>query len=514
MTSIGGQVEAAKGGAQMPLAQVLALADQRRQAGQLAAAEDLCRQALQAHPGHPATLHLLAIILHQRGDLGTAIDMVRQAVGADGQVALYHANLGEMCRQAGRLEESITASRRALALAPQNPHTLNNLGIAYYDAEAFDQARECYRHAIEIASDFAEAHNNLGNLLRALGGAGDALAHYRRAVTLKPDYVDAHSNLAMTLLLVGEFETGWRELEWRRRRHGRGASASLKPDWQGESFAGKTLFLCAEEGHGDAIQFLRYWPEVAARGGDVVLAVHRPLLRLARRRAPGARVILLEAPPPPFDLYCPLMSLPRVLGTTLETVPAEVPYLSVDDEVVERWRARLSAAPGLRVGLVWSGAVKYGHNRHRAMPAERLAPLLEIEGVRWFSLQVGERAAELGKLPSDRIVDLSSELTDFAETGGALLGLDLVIATDTAVPHLAAALGQPAWVMLASMPDWRWLLDRDTSPWYPTMRLFRQRARGDWAEVVERVAKELRAVMGGERGRLTPPARGRAERIS
>jgi len=247
---------------------------------------------------------------------------------------------------------------------------------------------------------------------------------------------------------------------------------------------------------------MRYLPAVAARGGELIVAVHRPLVGLTRRLVPGAEVVAMERPPQRFDLWCPMMSLPRAFGTTLETVPSAVPYLTVDPETIERWRARLAGNQGLKVGLVWSGAAEYGHNARRAIAAERLAPLLGIDGVSWFSLQVGEKAADLARVPAG-IVDLSRELSDFSETAGALQALDLVITTDTAVPHLAGALARPAWVMLACVPDWRWMLDRDGSPWYPTMRLFRQGERGAWDDVVHRVGVELRAVVAGRRDRLT-----------
>jgi Flp pilus assembly protein TadD len=487
----------------MPVAEVLQLADRRRANGDLAGAERLCRQVLKAQPTHGATLHLLGIVLHQKGDLEAAIDALRSAVASDAGVALSHSNLGEMYRQAGRLDEAISEAGCALALEPRNAAVLNNLGVARYDRDEYDEAAACYRRAIELEPGSPQAHNNLGNVLLALGRAQEALPHYRRAVALEPGYVDAHSNLAMALLLRGDFEEGWRELEWRHRRPGR--SAPNLPQWQGESFAGRTLLVMAEEGHGDSIHFMRYLPKVAARGGNLVVAVHRPLVELTRQLLPEAEVVPMEQRWPRFDLWCPLMSLPRILGTTVETVPSAVPYLAVDRAVVERWRTRLGVSPALKVGLVWSGALGYGNNARRAIPAERLAPLLRSEGVRWFSLQVGPRARELAGLPAG-VVDLAPRLTDFTETAGALLGLDLLISTDTSVPHLAGALARPVWVMLAFVPDWRWMLDRDTSPWYPTMRLFRQPAQGAWDDVVSRVRAELQAVLQGRRDRLTPQA--------
>jgi Flp pilus assembly protein TadD len=487
--------------------EALSLAERQRLAGELGSAEKLCRLVLGARPDHPGALHLLGIILHQKGDLGAGIEMLEQATAVNGNVALFHANLGEMCRQAGRLEEAVSAGRRALELEPDNPNALNNLGVAYYDREQYGRAVDCHQRALQLAPSSAEAHNALGSALLALGDAAAALACYRRAVALKPDYVDAHSNLAMTLLLTGDFEGGWREFEWRHRRTGRWQPRPPRPEWLGESFVGKTLLITAEEGHGDAIHFLRYLPAVAARGGNIVLAVHRPLVQIARRLTTGAEVMALEERLPAFDLYRSLMSLPLVFGTSLESVPAQVPYLSVDRASAERWRARLAGTLGLKVGLIWSGAIQYGHNRHRAIPAKRLSPLLDIEGISWFSLQLGEPSVELAQLPAGKITDLSSELKDFSETAGAILALDLVISTDTAVPHLAGALARPVWVLLAFMPDWRWLLNRETSPWYPTMRLFRQSAAGEWDAVVNKVAAELRLVVSGDRARLTPFAR-------
>lgn len=493
----------------MPVAEVLQLADRRRTEGALANAEGLCREVLKAQPTHAAALHLLGIVLHQKGDLDGAIDAMRGAVAADVGVALYHSNLGEMWRQAKRLDEAISEAGCALALEPRNVSVLNNLGIARYDRDEYELAAECYQRAIEVAPTLPLSYNNLGNALLALGRAAEALPLYRRALALDPDYVEAHSNLAMALLTAGDFEAGWHELEWRHRRPGRARLDA--PQWQGEGFAGRTLLIQGEEGHGDSIHFMRYLPAVAARGGDLVVAVHRPLVELTRRLVPGAEIVAIEKPRPRFDLWCPMMSLPRVFGTILETVPSDVPYLTVDPATAGRWRARLAGSEGLKVGLVWSGAAGYGHNSRRAIAAERLAPLLRLKEVSWFSLQVGERAADLARLPAG-IVDLSPELSDFSETAGALEALDLVITTDTAVPHLAGALARPAWVMLAFVPDWRWMLDREDSPWYPTMRLFRQEARGAWDDVVRRVGVELRAVLDGRRDRLTAYGEGRAVR--
>jgi hypothetical protein len=247
------------------------------------------------------------------------------------------------------------------------------------------------------------------------------------------------------------------------------------------------------------VQFMRYVPLVAARGAGVVLQVQRPLLRLAAATFAGiAQVIQDGDVPSPFDLHCPLLSLPLAFGTTIETVPAAVPYLALDPDAVARWRGRLAGAAGTKVGLVWAGSAQHTNDRNRSVAFDRLAPLLAVPGLHWFSLQVGERRADLAQAASSGIVDLADGLTDFAETAAAIAELDLVISVDSAVAHLAGALAKPVWVMLPHVPDWRWLVGRGDSPWYPTVRLFRQPGRGDWEAVVARLAEAL-ARRAGER---------------
>jgi len=294
----------------------------------------------------------------------------------------------------------------------------------------------------------------------------------------------------MLLLVQGRLREGFEKYEWRWKLGTLVPRGLPAPRWNGEDLAGRTILLHGEQGYGDTIQGLRYAPLVAARGARVVLEVPQPLMRLAGSVSGVDTLLTAGQALPRLDFVCPLLSLPRACATTLETIPADVPYLAPPPDTLAQWRARL-AGRGLKVGIAWAGSPLHRSDAKRSIDIEKLAPLLQIEGVRWFSLQVGERAGDLARLPADHVTDLAPHLSDFAETAAAVAHLDLVISVDTAVVHLAGALARPAWVMLRSQPDWRWLLEREDTPWYPTLRLFRQHDRGDWNEVVARVRAAL-----------------------
>ncbi len=293
-----------------------------------------------------------------------------------------------------------------------------------------------------------------------------------------------HFNRAHALLATGELDEGWREYEWRFAvaRYDRTFD---RPLWDGEPLAGQTILVHAEQGFGDTLQFVRYVPAVAGRGGRVVLEVPGPLVRLVGTVAGASRIVAAGDPLPEFDWHCPLLSLPRVFETTLATIPGSAPYLSVPPEMAPAWGELIATAPGLRVGIVWAGTTI------GAVDLRLLQPLWEIAGISWFSLQVGERSGDTASLDDVAIADLSPWLTDFAETAAAVCQLDLVISIDTSIAHLAGALARPTWVLLPYNSDWRWLLRREDSPWYPTARLFRQSKPGDWAGVAGEVAAAL-----------------------
>jgi hypothetical protein len=335
-----------------------------------------------------------------------------------------------------------------------------------------------------VQPDRAETHYNLGVAVGRQDRYADAVACYGRALALKPDYAQAHFNRAHALLLTGELDEGWQEYEWRFAvaRYDRGFD---QPLWSGEPLAGRSILLHAEQGFGDTLQFVRYVPAVAERGGRVVLEVPKQLVPLARTVAGTSEVVATGDPLPTFDCHCPLLSLPRAFKTNLATIPDSVPYLSVSAEASAAWAERIAPASGLRVGIVWAGTTV------GAIDLRLLQPLWEVPGISWFSLQVGDQSGDISLLDGVKIADLSLWLTDFAETAAAVCQLDLVISVDTSVAHLAGALGRPVWITLPCWPDWRWQIERADSPWYPTARLFRQKKAGDWSCVVREVAAAL-----------------------
>lgn len=514
----------------------------RHQAGDLDAAAAACAQALRLDSRQPDALHLSAIIAHQRGDDARARTLAEKALKRSPRNAAYHNTLGVVLLGLGRGDAAATAFRRALALDPGHPEAHNNLGNALMGEGRAAEAEACYRRAIAARPDYAVGHNNLGGALRAqgrlteaaaayrealahapryagaicnlgrvlheLGHYDDALAHYERALALDPDHAESHANRGILLLLLGRLAEGWQEYEWRWRVRGFAGTAPEPdvPRWDGSPLAGRTLIIHAEQGLGSAIQFVRYVPLVAGRavedGGRVVLECPRPLLRLFRSIASGGAVDLVAKGEslPPCDVQAPLMSLPRILGTEAETIPACVPYLRVDPALEEQWRRRLAASPRPRVGLVWAGNPRHENDANRSMPAAALAPLLERQGITLFSLQVGASPADRAWLNQTTVQDLAPEFGDFADTAAALGHLDLLVSVDTAAAHLAGALGRPVWLLLPFVPEWRWMLARDDSPWYPTMQLFRQSAPGDWTGLMARVAAALDRIKDGMTG--------------
>jgi predicted O-linked N-acetylglucosamine transferase (SPINDLY family)/ADP-heptose:LPS heptosyltransferase len=489
-------------------------------------AEGVLRNLVERAPQRAMAWYLLARARHARGDADAAMDFLRRAIVRDPNLAPAHNDLGIMLQTQGRLEEAETCYRRAIELNdrlaeaisnlgavlvarghlddaitwygraidadPQLASAHNNLGAALARLDRHKEAEVAHRRAIALKPDFPDGHYNLGVALQDLGKFEEALASYQKAAELRPDLVDARWNRAYVLLMLGRYAEGWHEHEWRWRRKEQPPRSYPQPLWRGEPLEGRTILLHAEQGMGDTVQFMRYVPLVAARGGRVLLQVPAPLLRLAQASLGHCAQVLSDGEvPPTFDLHCPLLSLPLAFGTTLETIPADSPYLAIDEATAARWRERLGKAPGLKVGLVWAGSPQHKNDRNRSIALERLAPLFGAAGVRWFSLQVGERKAELARLPAGTIADLSEQLTDFAETAAAIAGLDLVIAVDTATAHVAGALGKPVWVLVPFVPDWRWFVEREDSPYYPSARLFRQPARGDWDSVMLRVRRAL-----------------------
>jgi tetratricopeptide (TPR) repeat protein len=466
-------------------------------------AEIHARRAIALNANYIPAYRILAELLRQR-NAPDAIGCYRRLIELDPDNYIGHNNIGLLLNKLGRRSEADAAFGRALELKPGNPHIRFNQLLVRPNGDLAEAIECCHRALAERPGD-PDILTNLAIVLQFSGRYDEAMAEYERACAINPAHRGARFNMSLLLLLRGDYARGWSEYENRWELTDTDKPAFSQPEWQGEDIAGKTILLQSEQGFGDGIQCLRYVPDVLARGARVALRVERPLVRLAAS-LPGNLVITpMNAPPPAFDVWCPLLTLPRILGTRLDSIPAQVPYLAVRPGIAERWRQRLADLPGLKVGLAWAGSPSHINDFRRSIDLSALQPLFDVSGVSFVSLQVGPRTGDLAALPPDTILDLSRELIDFAETAGAMLSLDLVIAVDTAVVHLAGALARPAWAMLTFSPDWRWLLGRDDNPWYPTLRLYRQPTPGDWNSVIARVAADL-ATLASDRARGTAEA--------
>jgi tetratricopeptide (TPR) repeat protein len=475
----------------------------------VARAEVLFRRALALDPDYVPAQRLLAEVLRERGDVDGALAAYERLLQLDPGDVVSLNNAGLMLRAAERFAEAEATFARALALQSGDPCIRFNQIASRRDDAHIEEAIECCRRVLAQAPDSAETLTNLGVSLHFAGQFAEALACLERAVARDPANHQAHFNFATLLLLHGDYARGWREYDHRWGVAHMKKAEYRQPEWDGKDLAGKTILLHSDQGFGDAIQFLRYVPAVAARSGRVLVRIERALARIAASLPGNPLILPMDAAIPPFDLWCNLGSLPRILGTLAHTIPADIPYLRPRAALAERWRGRLAGLAGLaglKVGLVWAGNPKHSNDYRRSMPFGPLAPILATPGASFVSLQVPSRAADLAAAPPDAILDLAPELRDFAETAGVIANLDLVIAVDTAVAHLAGAIGKPVWVMLPLCPDWRWLLAHDEdSPWYPTMRLYRQQTPGDWAGVVARVAADLGAMAAARAGATDVP---------
>jgi tetratricopeptide (TPR) repeat protein len=455
------------------------------------------RQALQLDPNFAAAHFNLGLLLKEQGHLEAARTCFEQAVRLHSGSARAHNNLGVVLRRLGKLAEAQRELQEALRLDPDSAEAHSDLGNVFKELDEPAQAATCYRQALALKPDMAEAHYNLGWVLRDQGQLDEAVASLRRAIACKADFAEAHGVLGTLLLLLGDFERGWPEYEWRHRLS---PCPPRQPVWDGSDLAGQTILLYAEQGFGDTFQFVRYTALVKERGGTVVVECQRPLTRLLTGQAGIDHLVPRGYPPHcPVEVYASLGSLPGMLGTSLVTIPGRVPYLRADPVLVERWRAELAGFPGLKIGIAWQGDPRYLADRQRSIPLAHFAAVAQVSGVQLFSLQKGPGSEEIRKV-SDAfaVIDLGPRLDEaagaFMDTAAVMMGLDLVISADTAVAHLAGALGVPVWLALHRVPDWRWMLDRPDSPWYPTIRLFRQDRLGDWAGVFKRMAAEIVAI--------------------
>ncbi len=498
-------------------------------AGRFAEAIRIHRQILMQGPAEGDALHLLGLATWRTGKPEQAVAWMLRSVAVSPMEATKHYNLGNLLSQLLRNQEAVACYRTAIGLVPDWYPVRLMLGQRLYDVGTLDEANACFQEALSRQPDNVEALCGLSLVRLGLGMVDAAVAGYRAAVCLRPDDGQLLSRLAVGCQQAGnlhaaiawigralritpdsawyhwrngcfhvqrgDYRAGWRGLEWRWRLPGAGAHQLPVPRWSGEDLAGRTILLYGEQGLGDTLQFIRYAPLVSARGGRVVVAVAPPLLRLVGTVAGVDMVRSLYERLPGVDFECPLMSLPMVFGTTTDQVPAAIPYLAADAERVAMWRHRLGRG-GFKVGVCWQADQVQAYGRERSVPLTALRPLASIPGVRLIALQKDwDRAAAAAEgLPFEDLGrDFDGPGEAFADTAAVMMSLDLIVSCDTVTAHLAGALGRPVWAIHRFAPDWRWASDRTDTPWYPTMRLFRQPAPENWAGAVAAVMGALRA---------------------
>jgi tetratricopeptide (TPR) repeat protein len=474
-------------------------------------------QALKIKPEYSEAHYNFANILSYQGKLQQAVAEYELALRYDPGCAKAHNNLGNVFRSLNNPEEAVLHYRQVPENDPEFTDAYNNLGLALLSLGRHEEAIESIDRTLALKPHMAEAFCNKGAVLHAQNRVADAIDCYKRALELKPGLPKATINLGMIELVLGDFAAGWKNYEHRWNDAPMRQRDFTCPQWRGEPLHGARILLHAEQGLGDTLQFLRYVPLVQAVGGVVILEVQDRLLRLASELPGVAEVVSWGGPLPAFDWHCPLLSLPLAFGTALETIPGRVPYLTVP----QGSRAKAQAFPWpegvLRIGLLWAGNPTFAQDRYRfrSVSLEVFKPLLEMGGPHWFSLQLGEAVTELARMPeaAAKIVDLSPLVEDMADTAAQIAQLDLVITVDTSVSHLAGALGVPVWVLMPYTPDWRWLQERTDTPWYPSMRLFRQPRPGDWGEVIREIGIAIHQFQKEDLSKRLPPDRRGSTRL-
>lgn len=491
-------------------------------------ATQVYQEVLAQEPTQSEALYLLGLLAHQSGDLDIAIQYYRRSLASQ-PAAETHNNLGAALQQKGQLEAAIGHYQVALRLQPGHASANVNLGTTLLAQGNRAAAMVRFQRALQLNPALPQAHTNLAHLLKQQGREAEAIDHYRRALHLWPDNPETYKHLGdalqeagcmdealalydqglqrhpshstlqgsrlRTLLISGNLLQGFAEYDpWRLAQQERSFS---QPAWDGSDLMGRSILLYSETGagFGDTLQMIRYAPLVAERGGRVIVECQSSLVRLFQELEGIDTVVARGDRLPEFQVQSSLLSLPLVFGTTLATIPASVPYIRVS--IATNQIAVCLPESGFKVGLVWGGDPDHLHDQDRSCPLVELLPCLQIPGITWISLQKGSHCSELSQIPPDLVQDWSPYLTDFGETAAAIASLDLVLTVDTAVAHLAGAMGKPTWLLLAYAADWRWLMERSDSPWYPSLTLFRQSRRNDWSELCERVARALGTLAGG-----------------
>jgi Flp pilus assembly protein TadD len=511
---------------QVPIADALQTALRLHQQGDLAGAEALYRSILEIDPHNFDAQHLLGLVCHETGRRDEAERLLLAAVATNpdspdahynlgialgdagqAQLALDHFriaarlqptrpeirfNLANSLAGLGRADEAIAEYREAVRLRPGYTKALFNLGRELRNRERHVEALDCYRQVLRVEPNSTKALSQIGTTLANLGRVDEAIDHYQQAARLDPKDAMTRRHLGSLLLLKGEFAEGWAEYEYRWQCEDLKLPAIPIPYWDGRPLDGRTIVMVGEQGLGDSLQFVRFAPILKQLHGAGAVAVKclPPAVDLLAAADGIDEAIAVGTMRLCCDCYVPLMSIPRLLGTTLETIPANVPYLRVPADRAARWANAFADLPGLKVGIAWQGNPEHARDRQRSVPLRVFAPLAAIPGVQLISLQKGAGSDQLAAA-SFPITEMGARFNDLADAAAVVAQLDLVITVDTAVAHLAGGLGVPVWVALAALPDWRWMLGREDSPWYPTARLFRQSTPGGWEGMFGRMGKEL-----------------------
>jgi tetratricopeptide (TPR) repeat protein len=470
-----------------------------RAAGRLEEALATYDELLRLQPHYPEALANRGNVLKAMGRASDAEASYREALAQNPEFALAHQNLGLLLQDQGRHREAVACHQLALRFNPNSADPHQGLGSAFGRLGEYDAAIHHFREALRLNPHIATGHHNLATALKLAGRLDESLACFENAVRLKPDYALAHMNRATVLLQVGDLERGWREYEWRWHVPDSSPRRFPQPIWDGKPLQGRTILLHAEQGMGDVLQFIRYAQLVRDSGGRVVVSCPGLLLKLLSRCRGIDQLVDQKEPLPGFDVHAPLVSLPGLFNTTLKTIPAEVPYLFADPTLVEKWHQRLASIRSPKVGVCWQGNPENPGDQRRSFPLADLEPLSRVARICLVSLQQGPGVEQIATSRFPILTlgdDFDREAGAFMDTAAVMKSLDLVVSADTAVAHLAGGLGVPLWLPLARWPDWRWLLDRDDTPWYPTMRLFRQQEPGNWSGVFERIAAGVQSLKG------------------
>jgi len=433
-----------------------------------------------------------------KGDAPNSIAAYERAMRTDPNNPECHNNLGVMLSNERRFTEAAGHFRRAIKIKPDYPDPHRNLGAVLTTFGEYDAGMECFQAALRLRPRYVEAHCGIGVIHSYLGNYDEAMAAYSMALAINPVYPEAHRNIAILRLVQGDLRRGFGQYEWRWKCSDTKLGVICEPQWDGSDLTGKTIFINSEQGLGDTIQFVRYLPLVKAKNpARIIFVTEAALIPLFRRTYPWVDDYVPYGKHAfKFDASCSLINLAGALGTTLETIPGGVPYLHATEAAAAKWRNELDHSHrSLNVGLKWRGNPVHGRDRDRSVPVQTFEPLLRLPGVRFFSLQTGPESKEPleAGVASLLMRDWGGrfDLSTFEDAAGACAALDLIISVDTSLVHLAGAMGRPVWNLIICAPDWRWLLDRSDSPWYPTVRLFRQPRYGDWESVIHEVVCNL-----------------------